>query len=40
VKADDNFVVRIQPNTAHQVRPESQRAAVDWLAKVLGADNR
>lgn len=33
--ADDRFVLRIQENTAHQVRPESERAAIDWFVKWL-----
>jgi dienelactone hydrolase len=35
VKADDHFVVRIQENTRHQVKPESERAAIDWFVKWL-----
>jgi dienelactone hydrolase len=34
-KADDHFVVRIQENTRHQVKPESERAAIDWFVKWL-----
>ena len=33
--AADRFVVRIQENTGHKVTPESQRAAIDWLVRVL-----
>jgi dienelactone hydrolase len=33
--ADDHFLLRIQPNTGHLVRPDSQRAAVDWFAQWL-----
>jgi len=33
--APDRFVLRIQENTAHQVRPESERAAIDWFVKWL-----
>ncbi len=33
--AEDRLVVRIQPNTAHQVRPESQAAAVEFFVKWL-----
>ena len=35
VNADDHFLLRIQPNTAHQVRPESEAAGVEWLVKWL-----
>jgi dienelactone hydrolase len=31
----DRFQLRIQENTGHQVRPESERAAIDWLVKWL-----
>ena len=31
----DHFVLRIQENTAHQVRLESERAAIDWFVKWL-----
>jgi dienelactone hydrolase len=34
-RADDRFVFRIQENTAHRVRPESERAAIDWLVEWL-----
>jgi len=33
--AEDHFVLRIQENTAHQVRPESERAAIAWFVKWL-----
>lgn len=33
--AEDRFVLRIQENTGHQVRPASERAAIDWLVKWL-----
>ena len=33
--ADDRFVVRIEPHTAHKVTPESQQAAIEWFAKWL-----
>ncbi len=33
--ADDRFLLRIQPNTGHQVRPDSQRAAIEWFSKWL-----
>jgi dienelactone hydrolase len=35
LKADDHFVLRIQQNTRHQVKPESERAAIDWFEKWL-----
>jgi dienelactone hydrolase len=34
-RADDRFVFRIQEKTAHQVRPESERAAIEWFVKWL-----
>ena len=34
-KADDHFNLLIQPNTAHQVRPESEQAGVEFLVKWL-----
>src|SRR6185503_9513912 len=34
-RTDDRFVFRIQENTAHQVRPESERAAIEWLVEWL-----
>jgi dienelactone hydrolase len=34
-KADNHFVLRIQENTKHQVKPESERAAIDWFVKWL-----
>jgi dienelactone hydrolase len=33
--ATNNFAVIIQKNTAHQVKPESERAAIDWFVKWL-----
>ena len=30
-----HFAAIIQPNTAHQVKPESERAAIDWFVKWL-----
>jgi len=33
--AEDHFLVRIQPRTAHHVNPDSQVAAVDWFVKWL-----
>ena len=33
--AEDRFSLRIQENTGHQVRPESERAAIDWFVKWL-----
>lgn len=34
-KAEDRLVVMIQPNTPHQVRPEAQRAGIEFLVKWL-----
>jgi dienelactone hydrolase len=34
-KADDHFVVRIQQNTRHQVKPESEGEAINWFVKWL-----
>jgi dienelactone hydrolase len=34
-KADDHFVIRIQPHTAHHVNPDSQAAAVEWFVQWL-----
>ena len=34
-KSDDHFAIRIQEKTGHQVKPESERAAVDWFVKWL-----
>jgi len=34
-KAEDHFAVRIQEKTAHQVKPDSERAAMDWFVKWL-----
>jgi dienelactone hydrolase len=31
----DHFLVRIEKNTAHQVTPDSQTAAIEWFAKWL-----
>jgi dienelactone hydrolase len=33
--ADDHFLVRIEPKTAHKVTPDSQAAAIDWFVKWL-----
>jgi fermentation-respiration switch protein FrsA (DUF1100 family) len=33
--AADHFAAIIQPNTAHAVKPESERAAIDWFVKWL-----
>jgi len=33
--AEERFILRIQENTGHQVRPESERAAIDWFVKWL-----
>jgi hypothetical protein len=33
--AEDRFAVRIQEKTAHQVKPESERAAIDWFVRWL-----
>jgi hypothetical protein len=33
--AEDRFAVIIQKNTGHQVRPESERAAIEWFVKWL-----
>ncbi len=33
--APDRFILRIQEKTAHQVRPESERAAIEWCVKWL-----
>jgi dienelactone hydrolase len=33
--ARDHFVLHIQPNTAHQVRPEALAVAVEWFVKWL-----
>jgi predicted esterase len=33
--AADRFAVIIQKNTGHQVKPESERAAIDWFVKWL-----
>jgi len=33
--AADHFAVIIQPNTAHAVKPESERAAIEWFVKWL-----
>jgi len=34
-RAGDHFAVRVQNNTGHQVKPESERAAIDWFVKWL-----
>ncbi len=33
--AKDHFAVIIQKNTAHQVKPDSERAAIEWFVKWL-----
>ena len=33
--AADRFAVIIQKNTGHQVKPESERAAIEWFVKWL-----
>lgn len=33
--AEGRFSLRIQENTGHQVRPESERAAIEWFVKWL-----
>jgi len=33
--AEDRFVLRIQENAGHQVKPESERAAIEWFVKWL-----
>ncbi|HZL77921.1 MAG TPA: acetylxylan esterase [Candidatus Limnocylindrales bacterium] len=33
--AQDHFAVIIQKNTGHQVKPESERAAIEWFVKWL-----
>jgi dienelactone hydrolase len=35
VRAEDRFAVIIQKNTGHQVKSESERAAIDWFVKWL-----
>ena len=32
---EDRFAVRIQENTAHQVTPDSERAAIEWFVRWL-----
>ena len=34
-KAEDHFAVRIQEKTGHQVRPESEKAAIEWFVRWL-----
>jgi dienelactone hydrolase len=34
-KAEDHFAAIIQKNTGHQVKPESERAAIEWFVKWL-----
>jgi dienelactone hydrolase len=34
-KAEDHFAVIIQKNTGHQVKPESEAAAIEWFVKWL-----
>jgi dienelactone hydrolase len=38
-KATNNFAVIIQKNTGHQVKPESERAAIEWFVKWLKPEN-
>jgi hypothetical protein len=33
--AENNFAVIIQKNTGHQVKPDSERAAIEWFVKWL-----
>ncbi|HEY4330296.1 MAG TPA: alpha/beta hydrolase, partial [Phycisphaerae bacterium] len=33
--AEEHFLLRLQANTAHQVRPESQTAAEEWFVRWL-----
>jgi len=33
--ATNHFAVIIQKNTGHQVKPESERAAIEWFVKWL-----
>jgi len=33
--ADDHLNVRIQEHTGHAVKPESERAMIDWFVKWL-----
>ncbi|MEI2725108.1 MAG: acetylxylan esterase [Verrucomicrobiota bacterium] len=32
---EDRFVLRLQENTAHQVTPESEQAAIEWFVRWL-----
>jgi dienelactone hydrolase len=34
-RTEDRFAVIIQKNTGHQLKPESERAAIDWFVKWL-----
>jgi hypothetical protein len=34
-RVEDRFAVRIQENTGHQVKPESERAAIEWFVRWL-----
>jgi fermentation-respiration switch protein FrsA (DUF1100 family) len=34
-KSEDHLAVRIQEKTGHQVKPESERAAVEWFVRWL-----
>ena len=34
-KAEDHFAARIQEKTGHQVKPESEQAAIEWFVKWL-----
>jgi len=33
--AENRFRLRIQEKTGHQVRPESERAAIEWFVRWL-----
>ncbi len=35
VGAEDHLEVRIQPNTAHKVNPDSEQAAIEWFVRWL-----
>jgi dienelactone hydrolase len=34
-RADDHFLLRVQENTGHQVKPDSERAAIEWFVRWL-----
>ena len=34
--AEDHLEIRIQPNTAHKVNPDSEQAATEWFVRWLG----